>query len=75
MLDALAAGVVRDRTALRGTARTLNGFCIQGITGCELTDTVSVLEAMATGETIVLDEVERRKAAKLAALLRALASA
>ena len=74
-LDALAAGRIPARAELIAGALTLKTLCIRIAPDRDLLDAAAGLETLATGGTLDLDEAGRHRAAKLAEIVRKLATA
>ena len=70
VLDALASGRIPDRTAMLSAALDLNTYC-QGIDSSrDLLDAAAGLETLARGGMLDLDATGRRRAMKLAQVVR-----
>ena len=70
VLDALGAGQPLNRTDVLNAALILNTYCQRAEVTQDMLDAAAGLEIIATGGTLDLDEVGRRRATALAQVVR-----
>ena len=70
VLDAMGAGRTPDPTDVLNAALILNTYCQRAEVTQDMLDAAAGLEIIATGGTLDLDEVGRRRATALAQVVR-----